>query len=189
MKKKITKDTIDIDNIVQEERRREYQNDKQKDSSMKLVNEDNENPTTKKVSRIERNEFHFILRSENPSRKNLCFSNSIATVFLNIPCITKSINENKRNFGSKNLIYMEFSKLLNLSVYEKHSTSDLRAAVQVKCFEAMQHMRTYDDNNQHDAAEFLCSIIEHLFEKTERSINLKEMIVPKKNVLSMQSNR
>ena len=70
-------------------------------------------------------------------------------------------------------IFNELFALCSLANFQTGSTHKLRFAVQEECFKLNQVSRTFNDNRQHDAAEFLNSSIEHLFGKNN---HLKEEV-------------
>ena len=58
-------------------------------------------------------------------------------------------------------ILMELRKLSNLKNMSRSSTLTLRKIVHEECKKSGQLLRSFNDTNQHDAAEFLNSMIEH----------------------------
>ena len=101
-----------------------------------------------------------ILKFVNPGGRNLCFSNAVATLLLNIRGITNII------IGHNQLFY-ENPILQSLKrVYQKQndsvtSTQNLRRVVEEECIRSNQ-IRIFNNNQQCDAAEFLQSLFEHL---------------------------
>ena len=119
---------------------------------------------------------HKIIRFKNPVRRNLCFSNAVMTVIMNIPHFQESFRLREESFSQNNLIYKEIMTVMNLPNGETFSTVKLRSAVMSQCMNSGQNFLRYNDNNQHDAAEFMRSVIEHLFKTDIRSENLLEYL-------------
>ena len=96
----------------------------------------------------------------------MCFSNSIVSTLLNIP-IVKNILSQKSDqiptYSRENEIVTELILLNNLSNLSYASTEQLRSSVSSMCEESGQIRRTFSDNLQHDAGEFLVSLFEHIF--------------------------
>lgn len=107
-----------------------------------------------------------IYKFDNPPRKNLCFSNAVTTLLLNIKGIQDLLSENNPAL-KKNDIYRELKSLNQEVILFQHSTQNLRRIVQMLCIMYQQHTRTFDNNDQFDAAEFLSSLLEHLFKNNE----------------------
>ena len=63
-----------------------------------------------------------------------------------------------------------------LSNQSKTSTHKLRSITAVICEESGQIGRSFSDNLQHDAGEFLISMFEHLFKDSVASNNIDEKI-------------
>ena len=120
-----------------------------------------------------------ILLFNNPARTNLCFSNSITSAVLNIPvlkCILSTKTEQMKLHESENEIINELINLNNLSSFCQATTLKLRSIVQENCMDSGQITRSFGDNLQHDAGEFLISILEHLFKDWTAVNNLNEQI-------------
>ena len=106
-----------------------------------------------------------LLCFSNPPRKNLCFSNAAASCLLNIPSFKNfllgytNVNENITPLTE------ELFNLTRISNYCKASTQRLRSIVQMKCLEAGQITKTFDDDRQHDSSEFLQSLMEHFWKE------------------------
>ena len=66
-------------------------------------------------------------------------------------------------------IFEELKRLSDLKNYAKSSTLTLRSIVHEECERFGQLQRQFNDNNQHDSAEFLNSILEHLFRNPDTS--------------------
>ena len=101
-----------------------------------------------------------VLKFVNPAGKNLCFSNAIMTLLMNIKGIRDIIN------GTTQLLYENPILQALRRVYQKQnftvtSTQNLRRVVQEECL-ASNQMRIFNNNDQCDAAEFLNSLLEHL---------------------------
>ena len=99
----------------------------------------------------------------NPSRRNLCFSNVVVSLLLNIPLLRSRLM-NDENFNEENQLLTEFKRLAKLPKFTKSSTIKIRYLTKRKCIQAGQLLQNYSNNKQHDAGEFLMSVIEHLFE-------------------------
>ena len=63
---------------------------------------------------------------------------------------------------NQNSVFMELKKISQLQNKTNSSTKNLRRKIQEKCIENHQNMRNFDNNRQHDAAEFLNSMLEHM---------------------------
>ena len=118
-----------------------------------------------------------LLLFNNPARTNLCFSNSITSALLNIP-VLKCILSTKTNQMKlyENEIIGELINLNNLSSFCQATTFELRSIVEANCMDSGQITRSFGDNLQHDAGEFLLSIFEHLFKDWTASDNVNEQI-------------
>ena len=101
-----------------------------------------------------------ILSFANPSGRNLCFSNSVVTALMNIAVLENILQIEK---DKENDILKELTKLMKISKYNKASTAKIRSMVKSECFKAGQLTRNFNNNKQHDAGEFLISILEHMF--------------------------
>ena len=78
---------------------------------------------------------------------------------------------------SSNSITEELSNLCGLfPTHHQSSTNRLRAIVKSKCFEAGQLTRNFSNNLQHDAGEFIQSLLEHLWHENNKIPNLKEEV-------------
>ena len=107
-----------------------------------------------------------ILSFENPLGRNLCFSNSVVTVLMNIPVLENILQIEK---DKENAILNELTKLMKISKYNKASTAKIRSMVKSECFKAGQLTRNFNNNKQHDAGEFLISILEHMLSQVPNS--------------------
>ena len=101
-----------------------------------------------------------VLKFVNPAGKNLCFSNTIMSLLMNIKGIRNIIN------GSTQLLYENPILQALRRVYQKPnftvtSTQNLRRVVDEECLRSNQ-MRIFNNNAQCDAVEFLNSLLEHL---------------------------
>ena len=117
-----------------------------------------------------------ILRFLNPSQRNLCFSNSAATCLLNIPAMKDFFLENQSNNEDQNLLLSEMSNLAHLKNLTTASTERLRNIVKMQCFKSSQWTKNFNNNMQHDAGEFLQSLLEHLWREPATPPNLVERI-------------
>lgn len=102
-----------------------------------------------------------VYRFVNPPRENLCFSNAVVTVLLNIRSIQELLNENLPTL-EQNPVYRVLRKLSKVQNNETSSTRPLRRRVQQQCILNNQNARNFDNNDQFDAAEFLGSLLEHM---------------------------
>ena len=118
---------------------------------------------------------HFI----NPPNRNMCFANAIVNAFLNISMINQLLSEDTDQmnlFSIKNRIIEELILLNNLPNESMASTERLRSTVSSMCEKSGQTGRSFNDNSQHDAGEFLVSMFEHLFKDSIVSSNIDEQI-------------
>ena len=111
-----------------------------------------------------------VIKFVNPSRKNLCFSN-----FLNVPKFQQILSNEEFKFQNNKRIFKELKRLFELNNYSKSSTLTLRSIVLEECERFGQLQRPFNDDNQHDTAEFLNSILEHLF-RNQDTLTLKETL-------------
>ena len=115
-----------------------------------------------------------ILKFSNPPRKNLCFSNAVTNALLNIPAFKEMLKADNNETLFNNKIFTELKRLFQFKNKTRSSTKTLRRIVQGECFKSGQQMRTFDNDNQHDAAEFLNSVLEHLFKHLPSTSIIKE---------------
>ena len=108
-----------------------------------------------------------ILCFENPPGRNLCFSNSVVSCLLNIPKLNTIFKNHDIDSEYNISVYQELSSLAKLKNFYESSTSSLRYMVQSKCFEAGQWTKNFDNNRQHDAGEFMQSLLEHLINENK----------------------
>ena len=114
-----------------------------------------------------------ILKFSNPIRRNLCFSNAVATVLMNIPDFITGLQENEL---VNNPILIELKRLFDLKNESRSSTLTFRKIIEDACLQNGQLLRSFNDNNQHDAAEFLTSVFEHMDKKDLSSVKIKEKV-------------
>jgi ubiquitin C-terminal hydrolase len=81
-----------------------------------------------------------------------------------------------KHYSSVNRIIEELILLNNLPNLSYASTEKLRSIVNSMCEISGQTGRTFNDNLQHDAGEFLVSMFEHLFKDSNVSNNIDEQI-------------
>ena len=112
----------------------------------------------------------------NPSRKNLCFSNAVTTALFNIPQLNQMLQSENQNMTSNNNLLNELNKLYKAQNYSTQSTLKLRTIVHEECMRYGQSMRTFNDDNQHDAAEFFNSFLEHLFKSDQEDLKIREKL-------------
>ena len=117
-----------------------------------------------------------ILKFVNPARKNLCFSNAVTSALMNVPALTEILKVETNEEISNNKILIELRRLSTLKKQSRSSTQTLRKIVQEECFSSGQLFRTFNDDNQHDAAEFLSSMIEHLSKNAPNIQGIKEKL-------------
>ena len=111
-----------------------------------------------------------IHRYVNPGGNNLCFSNAVVSVVLNLKGIKDLLRQNYPRLN-QNLIFRELKRLSNLQSYQTSSTKKLRRIVQELCLGNQQNDRNFDSNAQFDAAEFLGSLLEHMFYGNSEIVN------------------
>ena len=120
-----------------------------------------------------------ILLFANPTRQNLCFSNSVTSLLLNIPKFQSFIStydSQRNNSLYKNKIMGELDELMNLPNFSKSSTHQLRSIVHTNCINSGQDTKTFGDKQQHDVSEYLMSILEHIFKDLPMSNNFDEKL-------------
>ena len=103
-----------------------------------------------------------IYRFVNPGGNNLCFSNAVVSVVLNLKGIQDLLRQNLPRLN-QNLIFRELKRLSTLTSNHTSSTKKLRRIVQEQCLIHQQNARNFDSNAQFDAAEFFGSVLEHMF--------------------------
>ena len=120
-----------------------------------------------------------ILLFSNPPGSNLCFSNAVMSMLLNIAVINQifSADVDSSNLGSEgNEITQELSKLCKKTQFSFQSTQRMRTIVKIKCFKDGQLTRKFNDKKQHDAGEFMISLFEHLFRESFQPLDISEQI-------------
>ena len=110
-----------------------------------------------------------IIRFVNRNGRNLCFSNSVTSLLLNTNEIREIIIRTTP-LRMENTIFKELKQLYETESLTLSSTRRLRQIVQNECLMNMEQ-KEFDDNNQHDAAEFLLSLLQHLLEEDDGLIN------------------
>ena len=97
----------------------------------------------------------------NPGGTNLCFSNAVTTVILNLQVIQDIL---KGDFPglNQNSVFRVLKRLSKEPNNKTSSTKNLRRIVQEQCLTNQQNTRNFDNNEQFDAAEFLGSLLEHM---------------------------
>jgi Ulp1 family protease len=101
-----------------------------------------------------------IYKFENPGT-NLCFSNAVTSVILNIKGFQDMLEGDIPTLN-QNAVCKELKKLSQLPNNTNSSTKNLRRKIQDKCVENQQNTKRFDNNRQHDVAEFLNSLLEHM---------------------------
>jgi hypothetical protein len=94
-----------------------------------------------------------IYKFENPAGRNLCFSNAITTVILNIQGIQDMLTGDFPMLN-QNSVFKVLKSLSEVPNNTASSTKSLRRIVQDKCLRNQQNNRNFDNNRQFDAAEF-----------------------------------
>ena len=125
----------------------------------------------------------------NPDLKNLCFSNAVTTSLLNLKAFQEILKIEAS--ASECTILAELKRLSNYKNHYKSSTLTLRRTVQGECLRSGQLLRTFDDNEQHDAAEFLNSIFEHMSKKSQNPARARESLcggLSQKTMFCLNSN-
>ena len=110
-----------------------------------------------------------IFRFVNRNNRNLCFSNAVTSILLNNSGI-RDIIVGDTPLHFENEIFKELKQLYERENLEYSSTRRLRQIVDSECLMNMEQ-KNFDDNNQHDAAEFLLSLLQHLLENDNALIN------------------
>ena len=110
-----------------------------------------------------------IIRFANRNNRNLCFSNSVTSILLNNSGI-RDIILGETPLRLENVIFKELKELYETENLALSSTRRLRQIVDSECL-MNREQKDYDDNNQHDAAEFLLSLLQHLLENDIALIN------------------
>ena len=119
-------------------------------------------PTTSEKSKQKNiQQYLKVYRFVNPVRKNLCFSNSVVTVLLNIKRIQDLLDGDLPTLD-QNPVYRVLRRLSKVQNNETSSTKKLRKTVQQQCIRNNQNGRNFDNDDQFDAAEFLGSLLEHM---------------------------
>ena len=119
-----------------------------------------------------------ILFLSNPIRDNLCFSNSVVSMMLNLRVFISLLSEKSEEMTlhiKRNEIFKELVNLNNLENYSKASSHKLRSVVHQSCRNSGE-VRPFDDKKQHDAGEFLSSIFEHMFKDLSSAYAIDERI-------------
>ena len=114
-----------------------------------------------------------ILKFSNPPRRNLCFSNAVASVLMNIPAFIAGLQENEL---AENPILIELKRLFDLKNESRSSTLTFRKIIEDACLQNGQLLRSFNDNDQHDAAEFLTSVFEHLAKMDPSPVKITERV-------------
>ena len=112
-----------------------------------------------------------IYKFDNPGT-NLCFSNAVTSVILNIQGFQEMLEGNITTLN-QNSVFRELKKISQLHNNTNSSTKNLRRKIQEKCIENHQNTKNFDNNRQHDAAEFMSSLLEHmLYDEIEVMLRL-----------------
>ena len=119
---------------------------------------------------IPSNEDLKIYKFVNTVGTNLCFSNAVTTVILNIRGIQDML---KGDFPmmNQNSVFKVLKSLSQVPNNTTSSTKNLRRIVQEKCLRNQQNTRRFDNNQQFDAAEFLSSFLEHMLNDHSYIVN------------------
>ena len=120
------------------------------------------------------NNQHTIIRFMNPPGTNMCFANAAASCLLNIPELLSIFKETR--CINPNSVLGELSRLSKMTNYSVATTERLRCIVETKCFENRQWSKNFNNQRQHDSAEFLQSSLEHLWADPSTPGALKEEV-------------
>ena len=105
-----------------------------------------------------------ILRFENPSKKNLCFSNVTTTLVLNLKPLQQYLFQSSYIPGnSKNIVLDELLYLNKQYQYKHCSTQNLRSIVATNCRENYENIEPYDNDLQHDVCDYLLTLLRFIF--------------------------
>jgi hypothetical protein len=120
-----------------------------------------------------------IMLFSNPPGSNLCFSNAVISMLLNIPILydklSSEIDPEMLNC-KQNEITKELLNLFKKPEFSIQSTQRIRTIIKMKCFKAGQLTRKFNDKKQHDAGEFMTSVFEHLFKETLLTEDIHEQM-------------
>jgi hypothetical protein len=117
-----------------------------------------------------------LLRLKNPPRKNLCFSNVVATCLINIPVLRKFLQGKTAVLENQRTISAELSELARHLSTDSKSTKRLRTIVMTKCLMSGQKNRNFNNNMQFDCVEFMQALFEHFWEEQSWDENLDEHV-------------
>ena len=136
------------------------------------------NKKTNQIERTKETMLKILLFSNEPGN-NLCFSNAVISMLLNIPImndiVSSEIEPGKLN-TKHNEITKELIKLFKEPQFSFQSTERIRTIIKLKCFKNGQLSRKFNDKKQHDAGEFMTSMFEHLFKETLLPMDSHEKI-------------
>ena len=110
------------------------------------------------------NESLKIFKFVNPGGTNLCFSNAVTTILLNIQGMQDMFKEDIPILN-QNEIFKVLKRLSQMPNNSTCSTKNLRKIVQEYCLRNHQNTRRFDNNQQFDAAEYCSSLLEHLLKE------------------------
>ena len=122
---------------------------------------------------------HHILLLANNSGKNLCFSNAVTTSLLNMKPIREALTQFNPNSEISNQtldIWRELNKLANLPKYKQTTTILLRSIVKQRCENLKLATEDFDNDHQHDVAEFMNCIFQLLFSANDSTFNLRTQL-------------
>ena len=88
--------------------------------------------------------------------------------------IVSNKSEEMKLYSSQNKIISELIYLNNRLNISKASTLKLRSIVHSNCEGSGEMTRSFNDNLQHDAEEFLTSVFEHMFKDLTSSNNFDQ---------------
>ena len=126
-----------------------------------------------KNNKILENESFILIRFSNPPGRNLCFSNAAISCLLNNSILRKFLHG--YSIEPAKPLTEELKQLSRVKNYHESSTLKLRAIVQLKCFESGQLTKNFNNNKQHDAGEFMQSLLEHLWNENSKNTLKEEM--------------
>ena len=117
-----------------------------------------------------------LLRLKNPPRKNLCFSNVVASCLINIPVLRKFLQGKTALLENQRTISAELSELARHLSTDSKSTQRLRTIVMTKCIMSGQKNRNFNNNMQFDCVEFMQALFEHFWGEQSWDENLDEHV-------------
>ena len=140
----------------------------------------NVNQGNTRLNQLQRNlHQHHILLLANSSGKNLCFANAVTNALLNTKAIKEALdqfNPDSEVSNKKLDIWRELYRLANLPQYQQTTTILLRSLVKNRCQDLKIATENFDNDHQHDTAEFMNCIFQLLFSVNDSTFNLRTAI-------------